>query len=164
MKNHWILKGDMDYENTEEQAVCCGITYLWVLTGTYWQRCNRISVLGVDRSTIVLCKRKLDLLRIEPLTTALFFSPKLQLLLWKTMLFERSKRSMDEMKIGSKSTTSIISKLASLAIRKKFGYDVKLNLNEVNATVVDWKTHVHLDIDADLEKDELTKILKSIGL
>ena len=49
-------------------------------------------------------------------------------------------------------------------IRKKFGYDVKLNLNEVKATVVDGKTHVHLDIDADLEKDELTKILKSIGL
>ena len=68
---------------------------------------------------------------------------------------------MDEMKIGSKFTTSIIS---SLAIRKKFGYDVKLNLNEVKATVVDGKTHVHLDIDADLEKDELTKILKSIGL
>ena len=53
---------------------------------------------------------------------------------------------MDEMKIGSKFTTSIISKLASLAIRKKFGYDVKLNLNEVKATVVDGKTHVHLDI------------------
>lgn len=52
---------------------------------------------------------------------------------------------MDEMKIGSKFTTSIISKLASLAIRKKFGYDVKLNLNEVKATVVDGKTHVHLD-------------------
>ena len=67
---------------------------------------------------------------------------------------------MDEMKIGSKFTTSIISKLASLAIRKKFGYDVKLNLNEVKATVVDGKT----DIDAELEKDELTKILKSIGL
>ena len=71
---------------------------------------------------------------------------------------------MDEMKIGSKFTTSIISKLASLAIRKKFGYDVKLNLNEVKATVVDGKTHVHLAIDADLEKHELTKILKSIGL
>jgi hypothetical protein len=154
----------MDYENTKEQAICCSITYLWVLTGTYRQRCNSISILCVYRNTVVLCKRKLDLLRIESPTTALFFSPKLQPLLWKTMLFERSKRSMDEMKIGSKFTTSIISKLASLAIRKKFGYDVKLNLNEVKATVVDGKTHVHLDIDADLEKDELTKILKSIGL
>lgn len=71
---------------------------------------------------------------------------------------------MDEMKIGSKFTTGIISKLAALVIRKKFGYDIKLNLNEVNATVVDGKTHIHLDVDAELEKDELTKILKNIGL
>lgn len=71
---------------------------------------------------------------------------------------------MDEMKNGSKFTTGIISKLAALAIRKKFGYDIKLNLNEVNATVVDGKTHIHLDVDAELEKDELTKILKNIGL
>lgn len=68
------------------------------------------------------------------------------------------------MKIGSKFTTGIISKLANLAIRKKFSYDVKLNLNEFDATIVDGKTHIHLDIDADFEKDELTKILKSIGL
>ena len=71
---------------------------------------------------------------------------------------------MDEMKIGSKFTTAIISKLAAFAIRKKFGYDVKLNLNKVDATVVDGKTHIHLDVDAELEKEELMKILKSIGL
>lgn len=71
---------------------------------------------------------------------------------------------MDEMMIGSKFTTSIISKLIGLAIRKKFGYDIKLNLNTVNATVVDGKTHIRLDVGAELEKDELMKILKSIGL
>lgn len=71
---------------------------------------------------------------------------------------------MDEMKIGSKFTTSIISKLVGLAIQKKFGYDVKLNLHEVNATVINGKTHIHLDVDAELEKDELVKILKNIGL
>ena len=69
MKNHLILKGYMDYENTKEQAICCSITYLWVLAGTYRQRCNSISILCVYRNTVVLCKRKLDLLRIEPLTT-----------------------------------------------------------------------------------------------
>ena len=68
------------------------------------------------------------------------------------------------MKIWSKFTTSIISKLISVVIQKKFGYDIKLNLNEVDATIVDGKTHVHLDVDADLEKEELMKILKSIGL
>ena len=71
---------------------------------------------------------------------------------------------MDEMKIGSKFTTGIISKLVSMVIRKKFGYDVQLKLNEVNATVIDGKTHVHLDVDAELSKEELNKILASIGL
>lgn len=68
------------------------------------------------------------------------------------------------MKIGSKFTTGIISKLVSMVIRKKFGYDVQLKLNEVNATVTDGKMHVHLDVDAELSKEELTKILASIGL
>ena len=68
------------------------------------------------------------------------------------------------MKIGSKFTTGIISKLVSMVIRKKFGYDVQLKLNEVTATVNDGKTHVHLDVDAELTKEELNKILTSIGL
>lgn len=68
------------------------------------------------------------------------------------------------MKIGSKFTTGIISKLVSMVIRKKLGYDVQLKLNEVNATVIDGKTHVHLDVDAELNKEELNKILASIGL
>lgn len=71
---------------------------------------------------------------------------------------------MDEMKIGSKFTTSIVSKLIVMLIQKKLGYDVELKLNEVNITVIDGKTHVHLDVDAELEKDELMKILKNIGL
>lgn len=71
---------------------------------------------------------------------------------------------MDEMKIGSKFTTNIISKLIAMVIRKKFGYEVELKLNEVDSTVIDGKTHVHLDIDAELDKEELIKILKSIGL
>lgn len=71
---------------------------------------------------------------------------------------------MDEMKIGSKFTTGIISKLVSMVIRKKLGYNVELKLNEVNATVTDGKTHVHLDVDAELSKEELMKILASIGL
>ena len=68
------------------------------------------------------------------------------------------------MKIGSKFTTGIISKLVSMVIRKKFGYNVQLKLNEVTATVNDGKTHVHLDVDTELTKEELNKILASIGL
>jgi len=68
------------------------------------------------------------------------------------------------MKIGSKFTTSIVSKLVSMVIRKKFGYDVTLKLNRIEATVIDGKTQVHVDVDAELDKEELQKILASIGL
>ena len=71
---------------------------------------------------------------------------------------------MDEMKIVSKFTTSMISKLLRMMLRKKLGYDVDIKLNEVTAKVDNGKTHIHLDVDAELEKVELTKILKNIGL
>ncbi len=71
---------------------------------------------------------------------------------------------MDEMRIESRFATSIVSKLITLLIKKKFGYDVKLILNEINASVIGGKTRVHLDLDAELDKEELSKILKSIDL
>lgn len=71
---------------------------------------------------------------------------------------------MDEVKIVSKFTMSVISKLIKAMLHKKLGYNVDIQLNEVNATITDGKTHVHLDVDAELDKDELVKILKGIGL
>jgi hypothetical protein len=82
----------------------------------------------------------------------------------KSTDFERSKRSMDEMKIVSKFTTNMISKLVKMVLRKKLGYDIDIQLNEIKTTITDGKTHVHLDVDAELEKEELVKILKKIGL
>lgn len=71
---------------------------------------------------------------------------------------------MDEVRIVSKFTRSVISKLVKMTLHKKLGYKVDIQLNEVNVTVTDGKTHVHLDVDAELDKDELIKILKNIGL
>lgn len=71
---------------------------------------------------------------------------------------------MDEMKIVSKFTTNMISKLVKMVLRKKLGYNVDIQLNEIKTTINDGKTHVHLDVDAELEKEELMKILKNIGL
>lgn len=71
---------------------------------------------------------------------------------------------MDEMKIVSKFTTNMISKLVKMVLRKKLGYDIDIQLNEIKTTIADGKTHVHLDVDAELEKEELVKILKKIGL
>ena len=71
---------------------------------------------------------------------------------------------MDEMKIVSKFTTKMISKLVKMVLRKKLGYDIDIQHNEIKTTITDGKTHVHLDVDAELEKEELVKILKKIGL
>lgn len=71
---------------------------------------------------------------------------------------------MDEMKIVSKFTRGIISKILKTVIHKKTGYEVDIRLNEVTTTISDGKTHLHLDVDAEIDKDELMKILKSIGL
>lgn len=71
---------------------------------------------------------------------------------------------MDEMKIVSKFTRGIISKLTRMMLKKKLGYDIGIQLNEMNVTIVDGKANVHLSIDADLDKEELAKILKNIGL
>lgn len=49
-------------------------------------------------------------------------------------------------------------------LRTKLGCEVDIQLNEFRTTVIDDKTHVHLDLDADLTKEELNKLLKTIGI
>jgi hypothetical protein len=71
---------------------------------------------------------------------------------------------MDEMKIVSKFTRGIISKALKMVIHKKTGYNVDIQLNEINTTITDGKTHLHVDVDAEIGKEELVNILKSISL
>lgn len=71
---------------------------------------------------------------------------------------------MDEVRIVSKFTRNVISKLLKMTLHKKLGYNIGIQINEINATIADGKTHVHLDVDAELDKDELLSILKTIGL
>ena len=44
------------------------------------------------------------------------------------------------------------------------GYNIDIQLNGLRTTVIDDKTHVHLDVDLELTKEELNKLLKSIGV
>ena len=71
---------------------------------------------------------------------------------------------MDEMKIVSKFARGIISKAIEMAIHKKTGYDIDIQLYEITTTIADGKTHLPVDVDAEIGKDELINILKSIGL
>lgn len=71
---------------------------------------------------------------------------------------------MDEMKISSKFTRMLLSKLIRGVLHKKLGYNVDIQLNEFNASISDEKAHVHVSIDGDMSKEELMRILKGIGL
>ncbi len=71
---------------------------------------------------------------------------------------------MDNMRIESKFTTGVISKLITLALSRKLGCTMDIRLNAFHATVVDEKTHLHLDVDAELSKEELASLLKKIGV
>lgn len=71
---------------------------------------------------------------------------------------------MDEMKITSVFTRGIVSKILRKVIRKKTGYEIDIQLNDITTTIQNGKTHLHVDVDAELNKDELIKILKNVGL
>lgn len=65
------------------------------------------------------------------------------------------------MKIQSKFMTGLVSRIVKKVLRTKLGCEVDIQLNEFRTTVIDDKTHVHLDLDADLTKEEL--ILALLG-
>ena len=65
------------------------------------------------------------------------------------------------MKIQSKFMTGLVSRIVKKVLRTKLDCEVDIQLNEFRTTVIDDKTHVHLDLDADLTKEELNKLLKT---
>ena len=71
---------------------------------------------------------------------------------------------LDEMRIASKWMTSLVSKIINLVLHKKLGYDINVKLNEVRAISNDEKLKVHLDVDCELTREELSKIIESMGL
>ena len=71
---------------------------------------------------------------------------------------------MDEMRLESKFTTMIASKFVKKMVRDKLGYDVDVRLNRLRTTVMEDKMHVELNVDLELTKEELDRLLKSIGL
>ena len=69
---------------------------------------------------------------------------------------------MDLMNISSQFTTKIVSKIISNIIKKKFGCDVKISLNEFGITI-DEDAKIHLDLNAIMTKNELAKIIQNTG-
>lgn len=70
---------------------------------------------------------------------------------------------MDEMTIRSSFTRAIISKLLERMVKKNFGYDANIIVNGFAVKIAEEKVYVHVDADASVSKEELTKILQKVG-
>ena len=73
---------------------------------------------------------------------------------------------MDALKLNlsTKFMKGIVTKLIAKLIYKKCGYHVDIQLNEIGIEVTGGKAYIHVDADAEINNDELVKIVKSIGL
>lgn len=67
------------------------------------------------------------------------------------------------MKITSNFMTGIVSRFVNGWLKKK-GYNASVKLNGIQINMYEEKTHIHLDVDADLSREELNKLLKGVGL
>ena len=71
---------------------------------------------------------------------------------------------MDEMKLNltSKFMKGIVTKILATVIRKKLGYKIDIQLNDVIVVARDGKVHIHADVDAETTDEEFAKIIKSV--
>ena len=67
---------------------------------------------------------------------------------------------MDELKIETTFTRRLIAKLLAKSIKKRYGYDISINLDSFSVTVVGDVAHVSLSADADIPTKEITKIME----
>lgn len=73
---------------------------------------------------------------------------------------------MDEMKVklSTKFMRGIVAKLISMAIRKKYGCKVDIQLNELDISMIDGETKISTNVELKLDSNEFMRIMKSIGL
>lgn len=71
---------------------------------------------------------------------------------------------MDELIIMSGFMKTVVSKGIQKFLKKKASLNASVKLNGMKVSVNDDTAHVHLDIEADLQKDELAVILATVGL
>ena len=64
------------------------------------------------------------------------------------------------MKIKSAFTRGLISNQISKILKKKTGYDIDIQLNDLEIVVIDGKAKAHLDADLEIGKEDLLKLLK----
>lgn len=71
----------------------------------------------------------------------------------------------DEMtlKLSTKFMRNLVAKLMSRFIRKRIGYKIDIQLNELNVSIIDGKARIQTNVELELDNDEFKKLMKSIG-
>lgn len=67
------------------------------------------------------------------------------------------------MRIKGFFTTGIVEKIIQKMVRKKFGYEINTEINDIDIRVCDETILVHVDAQVEIDKDEFMKILKENG-
>lgn len=80
--------------------------------------------------------------------------------------YEKERLEMDELKLklSTKFMRGIIAKLVSKTLLKKFGYEIDIQINEIEVTTHDGKIYLHVNVDAETSNEEFKRIIKSSGL
>lgn len=73
---------------------------------------------------------------------------------------------MDEMriKLKTKFMRNIASKLITRAVYKKYGFKVKVQLNDLDVWVIDGDTTVKVNAEMKMNSNDFNKIMESIGM
>ena len=69
-----------------------------------------------------------------------------------------------KLKLSTKFMRGIVSKLLSMAVYKKFGYRVDIQLNDLDVNFINGETKLSTNVEVKMESNEFMKIVKSIGL
>lgn len=73
---------------------------------------------------------------------------------------------MDEMKLklSTRFMKGLVAKLIKKAVRDKLGYNVDIQLNELEISLINGKGHIHTSVDVDLDGNDVMNVIKTIGL
>ena len=69
---------------------------------------------------------------------------------------------MDQMILESKFMQTIISKILKKIVKKKIGYDIDIQITELQVFNFDDKARIILGATTDIQHDELNNILKGV--
>ena len=71
---------------------------------------------------------------------------------------------MDEMKLKLSTffMRDAASKIISKTAKNKLGYDVDVKLNGFDIETIDGKAHVHINLDAEMNMEDIKKLIKKL--